>query len=120
MIVEEKSNSIIVKLVDGEDFLGELESAIKKYHIKEAWLRGYGFAKSMDYGILEKAEPIFFKKIHVDKLITISSLTSFVNDDQYTMNFNGIDVEGQAHIGRIYNLVVAHEFQIVIEILKTE
>jgi predicted DNA-binding protein with PD1-like motif len=120
MIVEEKSNSIVVKMIEDEKFIEQLESVIKKYHIKEAWLRGFGFSKALDYGILEKSEPIFFKKIHTDKLVTISAMTSLVNDEQYTMNFNGIDIDGVPHIGRMFDLVVAHEFQVVIEILRTE
>jgi predicted DNA-binding protein with PD1-like motif len=119
MIITERSNSIVVRMENDEDFMTCLNEAIHTYHIKQAWIRGFGFGSMIEYGVIEKLEPIFFKKNRIEKLVTIASLTAIVGDEN-VINFSGMCTDGDSHIGRLFNLTVAREFEIIIEILLTE
>jgi hypothetical protein len=87
MIITERSNSIVVRMENDEDFMTCLNEAIHTYHIKQAWIRGFGFGSMIEYGVIEKLEPIFFKKNRIEKLVTIASLTAIVGDENVINNY---------------------------------
>ena len=120
MKINEKSNSLMIKMEHGDNLFEIVGQIIKKYRITEAWIRGFGFASMIEYGLIEKTEPMFLKKNKVDELVTVNSITANSYEDQITFNFSGMSVKGVTHIGRLLNLTVAHEMDLIIEIIRTE
>ncbi|AXK51117.1 PCC domain-containing protein [Spiroplasma alleghenense] len=120
MEIKERSNRILVVLNSGENIKDIITDVILQYGIIEASIIGFGYMKELEYGYLEKEDPIFYQKSFQKETVTVSSFNGSVTDRNFHIHLFGVNKKNQSLGGHFINGLVGEMFSITIDVFKTE
>ncbi|AHI53743.1 hypothetical protein SSABA_v1c03320 [Spiroplasma sabaudiense Ar-1343] len=120
MEIKERSNRILLIMNSGENIKAILNDVVFQYGIIEATIYGFGYCKEIEWGTLEKEDPIFYKKNFLKKTAIISSFNGSITDRNIHVHMSGIGTNNFIFSGHFISAISGENFSVTLDILKTE
>ncbi|AGR41048.1 hypothetical protein [Spiroplasma taiwanense] len=120
MIVNEKSNLLIVYFETGEEVINQISNIIREYKLIDAKISGYGYLERIEYGVLSQIDPFFLSKHLQEGLITVTDFLGMIENREFNIMVSSVDSNFLRHQGKLISGIVINSFTLILEILTTE
>ncbi|AOG60341.1 hypothetical protein SHELI_v1c03880 [Spiroplasma helicoides] len=120
MEVREKGQYLMLYFDKGEEIVEGITNATREYTIIDGRISGTGHINRLEYGVLTNADPIFFTKSLVEKLLTVTSFFGKIENREISLMINSVDQEYVIHMGKVFRATAEVETIIFLEVLKTD